>query len=105
MSYNNIIVFFSLRKYEKWLQQCNYIKRRIENELVSSKKLRETMYIPRVKTKNDLRAQNDSVNRGLKRRIYDTEKMKYELEWQKSNVNYLVLCLFGDFFIFHNKCC
>lgn len=62
------------------------MKRRVENELVYSKKLRETMYIPRDQTKNDLRAQNDNVNYGLRRRIYDTERIKNELEWQKRNV-------------------
>lgn len=44
------------------------------------------MYVPRDKTKNDLRAQNDNVNYGLRRRIYDTERIKKELEWQKENV-------------------
>jgi len=83
------LLHYSFSSYEKWLQQCNNIKRRIENELVNSKKLRETMYIPRDKTKNDLRARNDSVNYGLRRRIYDTERIKYELEWQKCNVSVL----------------
>lgn len=57
--------------------------------MVYSKKLRETMYVPRDKTKNDLRAQNDNVNYGLRRRIYDTERIKNELEWQKKNVRQL----------------
>lgn len=72
--------------YEQWLRHCNNMKQRIEHELVNSKKLRETMYIPRDKTKNDLRTQNDNVNFGLRRRIYDTERIKNELEWQKQNV-------------------
>lgn len=98
MSPNTIIILCSFSTYEKWLQQCNYIRRRIENELVKSKKLRETMYIPRDKTKNDLRAQNDSVNYGLRRRIYDTERIKDELEWQKYNVSCLKKCLLHDFY-------
>lgn len=76
----------SFISYEKWLQQCNSIKRRIENELINSKKLRETMYVPRDKTKNDVRAQNDNVNYALRKRIFDTERIKNELEWQKLNV-------------------
>lgn len=48
--------------------------------------MRETMFVPQHKTKNDLLTQNDKVNYGLRRRIYDTERIKYELEWQKCNV-------------------
>lgn len=47
------------------------------------------MYLPRDKTKNDLRAQNDNVNYGLRKRIYETERIKTELEWQKWNVRYI----------------
>ncbi|XP_022177341.1 tektin-B1-like [Myzus persicae] len=72
--------------YEKWLQQCNNIKQTIENELISSTKLRETMFVPQNKTKNDLLTQNDKVNYSLRRRIYDTERIKIELEWQKWNM-------------------
>lgn len=46
------------------------------------------MYVPRDKTKNDLRAQNDNVNFSLRRRIYDTDRIKNELEWQKLNVSH-----------------
>ncbi|KAL4112315.1 hypothetical protein QTP88_016127 [Uroleucon formosanum] len=72
--------------YEKWLQQCINIKQTIENELISSTKLRETMFVPQNKTINDLLAQNDKVNYALRRRIYDTERIKNELEWQKWNM-------------------
>lgn len=44
------------------------------------------MFVPRNKTENDLRAQNDNVNYALRRRIYDTERIKNELEWQNKNV-------------------
>lgn len=47
------------------------------------------MYVPRDKTKNDLRAQNDNVNFALRTRIYDTERIKNELEWQKLNVSHI----------------
>lgn len=48
------------------------------------------MFVPQIKTKNDLLAQNDKVNYGLRRRIYDTERIKNELEWQKWNVRQLI---------------
>ncbi|XP_050548454.1 tektin-B1-like [Daktulosphaira vitifoliae] len=77
---------FSFNTYEKWLSLCNHLKLRIENELNGSKSIRETMYIPREKTKNDLRAQNDNVEFSLRKRIYETERIKNELEWQKLNM-------------------
>jgi len=46
--------------------------------------------VPQNKTMNDLLAQNDKVNYGLRRRIYDTERIKNELEWQKWNVRKLI---------------
>lgn len=73
--------------YKKWLQWCNHLRLNIQDELVSSKTFRETMYQPRNKTKNDLRGQNDRVNHALRRRIYETNRIKNELEWQKLNVS------------------
>ncbi|VVC43023.1 Hypothetical protein CINCED_3A004158 [Cinara cedri] len=72
--------------YENWLQKCHNLKKRIENILSQSKKIRETMCVPRIKTKNDLRAQNDVVNFALRRRVYDTERTQNEMEWQKLNM-------------------
>lgn len=48
------------------------------------------MFVPQIKTINDLLAQNDKVNYSLRRRIYDTERIKNELEWQKWNVRQLI---------------
>lgn len=48
------------------------------------------MFVPQNKTINDLLAQNDKVNYALRRRIYDTERIKNELEWQKWNVRQLI---------------
>jgi len=48
------------------------------------------MFVPQNKTENDLLTQNDKVNYSLRRRIYDTERIKNELEWQKWNVRQLI---------------
>jgi len=48
------------------------------------------MFVPQNKTQNDLLTQNDKVNYSLRRRIYDTERIKNELEWQKLNVRQLI---------------
>ncbi|XP_050522482.1 tektin-2-like [Daktulosphaira vitifoliae] len=70
-------------EYEMWLQLCNNLKLKIETELNYSKMLRETMYVFREKIKNDIRAQNDEVNLTLRAKIFETEKLKNELYWQK----------------------
>lgn len=51
------------------------------------------MFVLRDKTKNDLRAHSDKVNYALRQRIYDTERIKNELEWQKWNVRQTFLIL------------
>ncbi|XP_050053868.1 tektin-2-like isoform X2 [Aphis gossypii] len=75
-----------ITNYENWLQQCENIMERIENELLGSEKLRGTMYLSRHRTKSDMIALNEKVNFGLRKRIYNTERSKYELEWQKENM-------------------
>jgi len=59
---------------------------RVENELLRSENLRGTMFLSRHRTKTDMIALNEKVNFGLRKRIYNTERSKYELEWQKENV-------------------
>lgn len=56
------------------------------------------MFLPRNKAVNDLRGQNGRVNYALRRRIYDTDRLKYELEWRKLNVRkikYLYMLFFN----------
>ncbi|XP_025422929.1 tektin-2-like [Sipha flava] len=72
--------------YEKWLQWCKHLKRCIKDELVLSKKMRESMFLPRNKTKYDLRSQNDKINSALRKRIYETKRIQNELEWLQYNL-------------------
>ncbi|XP_025200186.1 tektin-2-like [Melanaphis sacchari] len=75
-----------LYTYENWLQQCNNLMQTIENELLRSEKMRETMFLLRHRILSDMIALNDKVDFGLRKRIYETERAKYELEWQKANM-------------------
>lgn len=72
--------------YEAWLEHCTYLNLKAETELKSSFKLRESMYIPRERARMDLEAQNDATNFALRKRIYETQRIKNELDWQRLNV-------------------
>ncbi|KAG8311469.1 tektin 2 (testicular) [Homalodisca vitripennis] len=75
-----------LISYESWLEHCKYLKLRADNELAAAQKLRETMYVPRERARNDLKAQNDATNFALRKRIYETQRIKNELDWQRFNI-------------------
>jgi len=72
--------------YDCWLEHCKYLKLRSDNELNAAQKLRESMYVPRERARNDLKAQNDATNFALRKRIYETQRIKNELDWQRLNM-------------------
>lgn len=72
--------------YDTWLEHNNFLKLKADNELQSSQKLRESMYVPRERARMDLQAQNDATNFGLRKRIYETQRIKNELDWQRLNM-------------------
>ncbi|KAL1129309.1 hypothetical protein AAG570_013838 [Ranatra chinensis] len=82
--------------YECWLKHCRHLKMRADTELSSSQKLRESMYVPRERARNDLKAQNDMTNFALRKRIYEAQRIKNELEWQRLN-------MMGDIDKFHKE--
>lgn len=77
----------SFGTYENWLQKCNNFKILIENTLSRAVKIREKTFNVRIQTANDLRTQNDIIEYAQRTRVYDTERCKTELEWQKSTVS------------------
>ncbi|XP_014244697.1 tektin-2 [Cimex lectularius] len=72
--------------YKCWLEHCFYLKMLADNELISSQNLRESMYVPRERSRNDLKAQNDSTNFSIRKRIFETQRIKNELDWQRLNM-------------------
>uniref|UniRef100_A0A0A9XWS8 Tektin n=1 Tax=Lygus hesperus TaxID=30085 RepID=A0A0A9XWS8_LYGHE len=72
--------------YECWLDHCKYLKSLGDAEIASSQNLREGMYVPRERARNDLKAQNDATNFALRKRIYETQRIKNELDWQRLNM-------------------
>lgn len=75
--------FFSSVPYETWLEHSKYIKELADNELADTHKLREALFVVRERARNDLRAQRDRVDFTLRKRIYETQKARNELEWQQ----------------------
>lgn len=61
-------------------------KLQADNEVSASGQLREALHSSREKARNDLRAQHDATDYGLRRRIYETQRQKNELQWQRQKV-------------------
>lgn len=72
--------------YETWLEHSRYIKILADNELADTYKLREALFVCREKARNDMRAQRDSTDFTLRKRIYETQKSRNELQWQQLKV-------------------
>ncbi|PSN41225.1 Tektin-2 [Blattella germanica] len=69
--------------YDAWLEHSRYNKLKADNEITASGRLREALFCTREKVHNDLRAQYDATDYGLRRRIYETQREKNELKWQR----------------------
>ncbi|XP_067001618.1 tektin-B1 [Anabrus simplex] len=72
--------------YESWLEHSRYNKLLADNEIAASIKLREAMYVVRERAYNDLKAQNDATDYALRLRVYETQRAKNELEWQRKKM-------------------
>lgn len=73
--------------YEAWLEHCRYSKILADNELSDVYSFREAMNVIRERARNDIKAQQDVTDFSLRKRIYQTQKARNELEWQKLKVN------------------
>ncbi|XP_043477858.1 tektin-2 [Leptopilina heterotoma] len=69
--------------YENWLQHCQHVKLLADNELQDMYNFRESIQDARDRTRNDIRAQQDMTDFTLRKRIYQTQKSRNELDWQK----------------------
>ncbi|KAG7309648.1 hypothetical protein JYU34_004134 [Plutella xylostella] len=68
---------------EQWLEKCEAIKKMATDELADTLKLRESLFVARERARNALRAQTDATNYMMRRRVYDTQRARNELQWQK----------------------
>ncbi|CAL7936308.1 unnamed protein product [Xylocopa violacea] len=72
--------------YEAWLEHCQYTKTSADNELNDVYNFREAMNVMRERARNDIKAQQDVTDFSLRKRIYQTQKARNELEWQKLKI-------------------
>ncbi|KAJ2947550.1 hypothetical protein O0L34_g17338 [Tuta absoluta] len=68
---------------DQWIAAVEANKKMAEDELRDTLRLREGLFVARGRARNALRAQTDVTNYMLRRRIYDTQRARNELEWQK----------------------
>lgn len=69
--------------YESWLEHSRYVKLLADDELADTLRLRESLFVVRERAKNDMIAQRDRVDFILRKRIYQTQKARNEIEWQQ----------------------
>ncbi|KAG7211945.1 hypothetical protein KM043_011154 [Ampulex compressa] len=72
--------------YDAWLEHCRGCKVLADNELSDVYNFREAMRVMRERARNDIKAQQDATDFTLRKRIYQTQKARNELEWQKLKV-------------------
>lgn len=71
---------------QQWLDKCEATKQMAINELQDVLRLRESLFVARGRARNALKAQTDVTNYMLRRRIYETQRARNELDWQKMKV-------------------
>lgn len=79
-------LYYSEISYEGWIEHCNNLKILADNELSDVYSFREGMQVMRERANNDIKAQQDVTDFALRKRIYQTQKARNELEWQKLKV-------------------
>ncbi|XP_053971200.1 tektin-2 isoform X2 [Hylaeus anthracinus] len=72
--------------YEAWLEHCRNSKSLADNELSDTYSFRESMNVMRERARNDIKAQQDVTDFSLRKRIYQTQKARNELQWQKLKI-------------------
>ncbi|CRK86224.1 CLUMA_CG000207, isoform A [Clunio marinus] len=69
--------------YNGWLNYCKELKILTEKELKESFGIRESLFVGREKTRNLLFAQQEKTEHTIRRRIFETERQRNEIQWQK----------------------
>lgn len=65
------------------MEHSRYVKLLADDELADTLRLREALFVVRERSKNDILAQRDRVDFILRKRIYQTQKARNEIEWQQ----------------------
>lgn len=83
--------------YNGWLVYCKELKALAEKELKESYSVRESLFVSREKCKNMLFAQQEKTELTIRKRIFETQRGRNELHWQKIQVRFLVFSLASNF--------
>lgn len=81
----NFFVFSSC-SYNSWLEHTKNIKQLAENELADTYAIRESLFVCREKAHNILLSQQERTEHTIRKRIFETQKARNELEWQQLKV-------------------
>jgi len=87
--------------YNGWLENCRELQLLSDRELKESYAIRESLFVSREKTRNLLHAQQEKTEHTIRRRIFETQRQRNELQWQKSKVLFTLdtylypFCLFA----------
>lgn len=73
--------------YNGWLENCKELKLLTDKELKESYSVRESLFVAREQTKNLLFAQQEVTEHTLRRRVFETQRQRNELQWQKMKVS------------------
>lgn len=74
--------FYRSLSYEAWMEHTKNTKQMADNELSDTLKFREALFVCRNRARNDMHSQREYVNFILRKRIYETQKARNEMEWQ-----------------------
>lgn len=72
--------------YETWLEHTRYVKLVADNELADTARMREALFVMRERARNDLRAQQECTEYTLRKRVYETQRARNELQYQSEKV-------------------
>ncbi|KAL0270496.1 UNVERIFIED_CONTAM: hypothetical protein PYX00_007893 [Menopon gallinae] len=76
----------TITPYETWLEMVHFNQLTADNECATAAKLRESVALAREKCKTDYLAQYEATNYQLRKTIYETNRLKLDLEFQRSNI-------------------
>ncbi|CAG9856165.1 unnamed protein product [Phyllotreta striolata] len=72
--------------YEGWLAHSRNTKQMADNELSDTLKFREALFVSRTRAQNDMLAQREYVDFIVRKRVYETQKARNEMEWQSKKI-------------------
>lgn len=83
-----IIIHFSSCTYKGWFEYTTNLKKLADTELEDAYAMREALFVTREKARNILGAQQERTEHTIRKRIFETQRARNELEYQQMKVIY-----------------